>query len=68
MASCLIKGQETKQQHLSNILIHLRNNVFFRQNGDFLVFCNRRDDVLRVIYSRLLLDRKRGKLGGGCSC
>ena len=68
MVSGLIKGQETKQQHLSNILTHLRNNAFFRQDHAVLVFCNRRDDVLRVIYSRLLLDRIRGKLGGGCSC
>ena len=44
-----IAGEDTKQQHLSNIILHLRNNGSFREGKKLLVFCNRGDDVRRVV-------------------
>ena len=44
-----IAGEDTKQQHLSNIILHLRNNGSFREGKKLIVFCNRGDDVRRVV-------------------
>ena len=44
-----IAGDDTKQQHLSNIMLHLRNNGSFTEGKKLLVFCNRVDDVRKVV-------------------
>ena len=44
-----IAGDETKQQHLSDIMLHLRNNGSFTEGKKVLVFCNRADDVRKVV-------------------
>ncbi|MDA8583423.1 hypothetical protein N9L68_04300 [bacterium] len=51
-----IAREDTKQQHLSNIILHLRNKGHFKYGKKLILFCHRGDDVRRVVDDLLAGD------------